>query len=74
MFISEISECNFYGFGDLDQHTIDESNHGFAEIVSRYINESLDVESNQAQEIIIKFKIMNIYKSSKNLVNQELAG
>lgn len=43
MFISEISECNYYGFGDLDQHTIDKSNHGFAEIVSRYINESLDV-------------------------------
>jgi hypothetical protein len=28
MFISEISEANYYGFWDLEQHTIDESNNG----------------------------------------------
>jgi hypothetical protein len=43
MFVSEISEGNFYDFWELEQQTIDESNHGFAGIVSRYINEPLDV-------------------------------
>lgn len=43
MFISELEEAICYDFWDLEQHTIDESNDGFAEIVSRYVNESLDV-------------------------------
>jgi hypothetical protein len=43
MFISEISEGNYYGFWDLEQQTIDKSNNEFAEIVSRYVNEPLDV-------------------------------
>jgi hypothetical protein len=43
MFISEISEGNYYGFWNLNQDTIDESNNKFSEIVSKYINEPLDV-------------------------------
>jgi hypothetical protein len=43
MFISELEEANYYDFRDLEQDLIDESNHGFAEIVSKYINEPLQV-------------------------------
>ena len=43
MFVSEITEAICYGFWDLEQHTIDESNNGFAEIVSRYVNEPLAI-------------------------------
>jgi hypothetical protein len=43
MFISELEEANYYDLWDLEQNRIDESNHGFAEIVSRYINEPLKI-------------------------------
>jgi hypothetical protein len=43
MFISEIEEAWFYNFHDLERNTIEESNYGFVEIVSRYINEPLDM-------------------------------
>ena len=43
MFISEVEEAFYYNFWDLEQQTIDKSNNEFAEIVSRYINEPLDV-------------------------------
>jgi hypothetical protein len=43
MFISELEEGFYYNFWDVEQKTIDDSNNRFAEIVSNYINESLDV-------------------------------
>ena len=43
MFISEIEEVWYYNFYDLEDRTIDESNERFASIVSKYINESLDL-------------------------------
>jgi hypothetical protein len=41
MFISEIEEAICYGLDDWD--LIDESNNGFASIVSKYINEPMDI-------------------------------
>ena len=43
MFISELEEANYYDLWDLEQHTIDESNNGFAEIVAKYINKPLSI-------------------------------
>ncbi len=43
MFISEIQEAEYYGFDNMDWDLIDQSNERFALIVSRYINESIDV-------------------------------
>jgi hypothetical protein len=55
MFISEISEGNYYGFWDLEQDVIDESNNQFSEIVSRYINEPLDI---MHQNVIREYRIL----------------
>jgi len=41
MFISEIEEAIAYGFEEWN--LIDESNNGFASIVSKYINEPMDI-------------------------------
>lgn len=45
MFISEISEALCHGFDDIDdlEIMIKESSYGFAEIVSKYITDPLDV-------------------------------
>ena len=43
MFISEIEEAWYYDFFDVDERLIHESNERFSSIVSRYINERLDV-------------------------------
>lgn len=45
MFISEVSEALWYDFDDIDglDVLIEESNYGFAEIVSKYITLPLDV-------------------------------
>lgn len=43
MFISEIEEAIYYGFDYINRDLIDESNIGFASIVSKYINEPMDV-------------------------------
>ena len=43
MFISEVQEAEYYGFDNMDWDLIDQSNERFALIVSRYINESVDV-------------------------------
>jgi hypothetical protein len=43
MFISEVGEAICYGFDDMDWDLIDESNNGFASIVSKYINEPMDL-------------------------------
>lgn len=42
MFLSELEECHRYGFNNIDQNWISESNNVFASIMSRYINEPND--------------------------------
>jgi len=43
MFISEMGEAEMYGFNNIEQRVIDESNDMFSLILSNYINEPLDV-------------------------------
>ena len=43
MFISEVGEATYCGIPGMDQETVDESNYGFCEIISKYITE--DTES-----------------------------
>ena len=43
MFISEVGEGFYYGFDDLDLNMIDQSNDRFASIVSKYINEPMEM-------------------------------
>jgi hypothetical protein len=40
MFISEVGEATYCGLPGMDQETVDESNYGFVNIISKYINES----------------------------------
>ena len=47
MFISEIGEANYWRFEDIDQAMIDQSNVGFASIVSKYIDEPIEVMYNK---------------------------
>ena len=43
MFISEISEADYYGFDDVDWNMIDQSNDRFASVVSKYLNEPMEI-------------------------------
>jgi hypothetical protein len=43
MFISEVGEASIYGFEDVDLATIDRSNEIYVHIVSKYINEPMEV-------------------------------
>ena len=43
MFISEVGEAIYCGLPGTPQEVVDESNYGFCEIISNYINESTDV-------------------------------
>jgi hypothetical protein len=43
MFISEVGEVLFYGFNRIDLRLIDYSNDRFASIVSKHINEPMEV-------------------------------
>jgi hypothetical protein len=43
MFISEVDEAIYYGFGDVDWDVIQESNDRFSSIVGKYIDEPLEV-------------------------------
>lgn len=43
MFISEASEADYWGFENIEQGLIDQSNDGFASIISKYLNEPLEV-------------------------------
>ena len=43
MFISEVSEAEMYGFEDIGKCEIDQSNQEFSSILSRHINEPMDV-------------------------------
>lgn len=39
MFISEVGEATYCGLPGMDQDTVDESNYGFVNIISKYITE-----------------------------------
>lgn len=39
MFISEVGEATYCGLPGMDQDIVDESNYGFVNIISKYINE-----------------------------------
>ena len=43
MFISEVGEANYCGLPGTKQDVVDESNYGFCNIISKYINENKDV-------------------------------
>lgn len=43
MFISEVAEARYMGLYGIDQQLVDESNNGFCEILSKYINEPVSV-------------------------------
>jgi hypothetical protein len=42
MFISEVGEALYCGLPGIPQEIVDESNYGFCEIISKYINEDTD--------------------------------
>ena len=43
MFLSEMIELFYYGFDDLDLNMIDQSNERFASVVSKYLNEPMEI-------------------------------
>lgn len=43
MFISEVGEAYYCGLPGTEQDTVDESNFGFCNIISKYINENKDI-------------------------------
>jgi hypothetical protein len=43
MFISEVSEADYYGFDDIDWDMINQSNERFASIISMYLNEPIEI-------------------------------
>lgn len=43
MFISEMGESDMYGFEDIDMGMIDQSNERFSFILSKYINERMEI-------------------------------
>lgn len=51
MFISEVGEAYYCGLPGTDQQTVDESNYGFVNIISKYINENKnDIHKKVKQE------------------------
>jgi len=42
MFISEVGEAFYYGFDDVDWNMINQSNHRFDSIVSKYLDEPME--------------------------------
>ena len=79
MFISEIEEAHYFNFLDVSQNLIDESNNCFATIMSRYIDQLLDVLfENVLHEYgklaktnpIAKFNFERLYFSLSNNVLQ----
>lgn len=43
MFISEVREANSYCFDNIDENVIDQSNERFSWIISKYLNEPIDI-------------------------------
>jgi len=81
MFISEAGEADYWGFKEVNQQLIDQSNERFASIVSKYLNKPLQVlyhelirefELLSKMNPIAKFNIericLNCWKSNKSNV------
>jgi hypothetical protein len=43
MFISEVREAGYYGFDDIDLDMINQSNERFSWIISKYVNEPIEI-------------------------------
>jgi hypothetical protein len=43
MFISEVGEAHYCGLPGTPQDVVDESNYGFVNIISKYINENTEI-------------------------------
>lgn len=72
MFISEIGEADYCGIPGTDQELIDESNFGFVNIISKYINENTNtIHENVMKEYgviaeenpVALYNHMRLYKS-----------
>lgn len=55
MFISERGEADLFGLREIDTRLIDQSNEGFSSILSKYINEALDV---LCQSLLLDYEVM----------------
>jgi len=55
MFISEVEEGFYYGFDDVDWNMIDQSNDRFASVVSKYLNEPMEI---LYQKLLIEYGFM----------------
>ena len=55
MFISEVGEGFYYGFDDVDWNMIDQSNDRFASIVSKYLNEPMEI---LYQKLLVEYGFM----------------
>lgn len=55
MFISEVGEANLYGYDNLDRGLIDQSNERFAAIMSKWVDEPLDLLYNR---LLIEYALL----------------
>ena len=55
MFVSEIGEANYWRFQGIDQQMIDQSNERFSSIVSKYIDEPIELLYNK---LLIEYEIL----------------
>jgi hypothetical protein len=55
MFVSEVGEAFYYGFDDVNWNMIDQSNERFASVVSKYINEPMDI---MYQKLLFEYGFM----------------
>ena len=55
MFLSEMIELFYYGLDDIDSDWIDQSNERFASIVSKYLNEPMEI---LYQKLLIEYGFM----------------
>ena len=72
MFISEVGEATYCGLPGMDQDTVDESNYGFVNIVSKYINDGKEnIYENVRNEygIIAKDNPVALYNYNRLYIN-----
>jgi hypothetical protein len=55
MFISEVREANFYCFEDIEWDMINQSNERFARIISKYLNEPMDI---LYQKLVYEYELL----------------
>lgn len=57
MFISETSEAGYYGFRNIDRDLIDQSNERFSGIISKYIDEPMEI---MYQKLLFEYGLLAI--------------